>query len=136
VQSVLEKYPNSLNIYYAHLPLVSHEHAFKAAMATECVRNQGDFKNYDSLLFAYQNQLDSLSYVDLAREAGVKDLSIFSQCLENEDTKQIVDRGMELAQKLNISSIPTFIINGRVIPGALSEKSLIGIIEEELAKTK
>lgn len=136
VRSVLKRYPESVSIYYAHLPLKSHKDAYKAAIAVECARNQGRFSNYDSLLFVHQDQIGLLSYVDLAIEAKVQDDHLFSKCVENEETKLIVEKGMQLANELEIVSVPTFIINGQIIRGAVTEEYLRDIIEEELARER
>lgn len=134
VNAIHEKYKAEVNFRYEHFPLTTHDHANEAAIAAECARNQDAFNPYHSFLFERQNQLGSFSYIDLAKEAGVGDIPLFSSCIENRETASIVEAGSRLAQELNVSTIPTFLINGRLVPGFLTEEELSVYIEEELAE--
>lgn len=134
VEAVREKYSGKVSIQYAHFPLLAiHPYARQAAIAAECARKQHLFEPYHALLFARQEQLGTISYVRLAEETGIEDIPLFTSCLENEETVPIIEAGTDLANELNVSSIPTFLINGTLVSGTLSEKRLSGYIEEALA---
>lgn len=58
------------------------------------------------------------------------------RCIEEEETAEIVQSGLNLAQELQIKSIPTFIINGKLISGALSEQQLEGLVRKTLSEAE
>lgn len=134
VAAVKKKFGKKVSVVHEHFPLSGHEYAFEAAVAAECAREQNKFKAYHKLLFANQERLGQLSYQNLAKEAGVASLSAFTRCIENQATGGRVVAGLNLAKKLEISAIPAFVINGKLVTGALSEQRLESLVEEELAQ--
>lgn len=136
VQAVKQKFGNDISIVYTHFPLSGHRYAFDAATASECAGKQGKFQNFHELLFAHQEVLGTFSFDSLAVEAGVKDKSAFKNCLEINETAPIVQSGMDLAKELQINSIPTFIINGKQISGALPQTLLEDLVQNALEEAK
>lgn len=67
---------------------------------------------------------------------GIKDVAAFRQCVEKEETAAIVQSGVDLARELRIDAIPTFIINGKLVSGALSEQRLERLVQEALAEVE
>ncbi|HSH53297.1 MAG TPA: thioredoxin domain-containing protein [Bacteroidales bacterium] len=132
LRSIQKKYPEKVSVIYAHFPLSDHKYAFDAAVAAECARKQKKFESYHKLLFENQKQLGEISYRRLAKEVGVTDSTSFSICVENLITGEAVVSGLNLAERLNISSIPSFLINDKIVTGVLSEQQFIKIIETEL----
>lgn len=118
---------------YEHYPLRGHQYAFGAAVAVECARLQGEFEAYHKLLFVNQGRLRELSYTRLAKKAEVANIPAFTSCVEDEQTGSIVISGLNLAQKLGISAIPTFLVNGKLVTGALNKQQLSALVEEALA---
>lgn len=52
VQQIMDTYPNDVRIVYKHLPLTNiHPHAEKAAIASECARDQGKFWELHDKMF-------------------------------------------------------------------------------------
>ena len=117
---------------YEHYPLDKHEVAFKASIAVECARRQGKFKIFHQLLFANQDRLDILQYERLAQKANIGDRASFLNCIKSRQTKSIVRSGRTLAGKLGIDGIPAFIINDKLVTGAISKQRLEGLVEEAL----
>lgn len=136
VRAVQQKYPEKVSVVHEHFPLSDHQYAFEAAVAAECARNQGKFEAYHKLLFANQDRLDNLSYKYLAKKVGVQNLSAFKKCIKTQATGGKVVAGLNLAKKLNLSAIPAFLINGKLVTGALSEQQLTALVEEALANAK
>lgn len=136
VQAIQQKYASEVSVTYTHFPLSGHTYAFKAAMAAECAGRQDNFQSFHDLLFANQGQIGTFAYDSLATEAGVSDIAAFQRCMENEETAQIVESGLNLAKELGINAIPTFIINGKLISGDLPQEHLESLVEEALAEAK
>jgi protein-disulfide isomerase len=134
VEAVKEKYPQQVSVVHAHFPLSGHQYAFGAAIAAECAGRQGAFESYHNLLFLSQDRLGGLSYDSLATQVNIKNRFAFKRCLENKETAGIVESGADLAEELDVSSIPTFIINGTLVSGAVSEERLDGLVQEALAE--
>jgi protein-disulfide isomerase len=72
----------------------------------------------------------------LAATANIPDTLAFKKCIENEETAKIVEAGSNLAEELDVSVIPTFIINGTLVSGALSEERLDGLVQEALLQVQ
>lgn len=131
-----EKYVNQISVVYEHFPLEIHEHAFEAAVAAECGRLGNRFEEYHSQLFSNQKKLDSISYDSLAVRTGIENLENFKKCFRDRESSSIVQSGVKLGNQLEIGGVPTFLINGKVVPGVLSEKQFDSIIEKILQEKK
>jgi len=131
-QSVIAKYPQKVAVHFEHYPLSGHQYATKAAVAAECAARQGQFKPFHDVLFANQQKLGEEPYSRLGLEVGIKDITLFNKCWQNEQTKDVVQSGHDLAKSMGIDAVPAFIINGNLITGALSEQRLDKLVQDEL----
>jgi len=116
---VRERNSEQVTVIYKHLPLWKiHPRAREAALAAECANDQGKFEAYHDLLFENQKQLFSVRWDSLAERIGIPDLSVFRSCMEEERPAGRIERDVVQAESLGIRSVPTLIINGRVVQGA------------------
>jgi len=131
VRQVSRKYPTKVRFVFRHNPLPEHAHAQKAAEAALCAGEQGRFWEYHDLLFEHSN---ALSIDDLKRYANLVgiDASRFSACLDSSRQASEVKADVEAAHKANLDSTPTFIVNGVVVPGAVSAEDLGRYVDREL----
>lgn len=136
LEAVKNSYSDEITIKYAHFPLEIHPHAKASAIAAECARIQNSFQEFNKILFDNQENIDSISFLQVAEESGVKNLTNFNQCIESQETSEIVESGMALANQLSINLIPSFLINGTLVAGALSEEQLNNYIDEALKAAK
>lgn len=134
LRQLLRSYKDKVYFQPVHFPLNIHPEAYQAAIAAECAAKQDRFQEYHELIFRYQEELDSHPWIDIAAESQIPDLWKFNQCLHQETTKSLVEEGTALADELDISSIPTFLINGRLVSGAISGERFALIIEQVLEK--
>jgi protein-disulfide isomerase len=119
------KYPDRVAVLYRHFPLQEiHPHARTAALATECAAQQGRFEAYHDRLFAHQDSIGSKAWERFAAEAGIGDMDAFTRCMRDERLLANVDRDKEVADATGIRLTPSVIIDGTLIPGALSEAEL------------
>ena len=119
------KYPERVSVLYRHYPIDAlHPQARTAALASECAGEQGRFEAYHDLLFAQQDSIGSKPWEQWAAEAGVPDAAAFARCVNEERLLGNVERDVQLATETGISLTPTLIINGTLVPGALTEAEL------------
>lgn len=136
IKQALKDYPNDLNLFYRHYPLMQHKFGEFSAQAAEAAGKQGKFwQMYDKL---YENQ-DTWSLEQNPQglfEGYAVELSLnmdqFKKDLSDSALKQKILRDISDGNKLKVNSTPTIFINGIKYPGAMSYEKLKGIIEQNL----
>jgi protein-disulfide isomerase len=137
LDEVLKKYPRDVRIVFRHMPLAFHEHAQLAAEAAmEAFAQRGDagFFAYHDLLFQNREALLRSHLEDYAAQTGL-DLPRFQRALDERTHRTRVEADAALAQGLDISGTPSFLINDYFLSGAQPLSSFEALIEREL-KTK
>lgn len=125
LRKVRARHPDRVAVLYRHYPIQQiHPYARTAALAAECAGEQGRFEAYHDRLFAQQDSIGSKAWERFAAEAGVADGDAFTRCVRDERLLAKVDRDAELAEESGINVTPTLVIDGTLIPGALSEAEL------------
>ncbi len=134
IATLLERYPNQIQITYRHLPLDFHPHAREAALAAVCTEAQGKFWEYHQLLFASQLQLDRETLTTYAETLGLGAAQL-EACMDAEQTNQRVDEDVRLALAAGATSTPTFFVNGIQMRGAQPVENFEKVIQAELAQS-
>ncbi|MCP4294121.1 MAG: thioredoxin domain-containing protein [Proteobacteria bacterium] len=148
VQSTLDKlkarYNGRVTFAYRHLPLPFHSEADEAAIAVECIRDQGKFEEYHRLLYQNQRKQQNEDLKKYAKSVGIKDQTQFEKCLESEKYRSRVQHDIEVASSFGMNGTPSFavgvidpdarIINGETLSGALPIDLFISKIEKYLKK--
>jgi protein-disulfide isomerase len=130
LKQVLEAYGKEVRLVFKHLPLEGHRNAVPAARAAYCAGEQDRFWQFHDALFG----LESLSpgvFDRVAEQLGLG-LERFKSCVSSEQSRAAVVRDLETARSLRIDSTPSFLVNGKLIKGALSFAEFQTIIEREL----
>lgn len=118
LKALRSAFGDSLRIVYRHLPLSAiHDNAVAAAEASECARHQGAFTSFHDRLFDQQDSIGTKSWVRFADDAGVPDREAFLRCVEARQHAAAVAKDVDAATSIGISSTPTLVINGWVLPG-------------------
>jgi len=130
IKKLLNAYDRQLRVVFKHLPLQIHQQAFPAAQAAFCAGRQGRFWQYHDALFS----TTSLTPEFLNQTAANLnlDLSAFKTCLSSAAAQTAVRSDMREATQLGINSAPVFIINGKLVRGAISFEEFKAIVEREL----
>jgi protein-disulfide isomerase len=110
VHNMLRKYNGQINFQYKHLPLDYHRHAYKAALASECARDQGRFFEYSDLLFRKGPDNDELE--EYAKMLDL-DISAFNQCMISEAKASIVNSNIQEAMQREVQGTPWFFVDGK-----------------------
>ena len=131
-QQLLASYPNKLRFVYRDLPLPMHPEAVPAAEAADCAGAQGAYWKYHDALFDQKYGLDRAAYEHYAADLGL-DMTAFGVCLDSQKYQGEVQADSADAARVGINSTPSFVINGRILIGALPLSDFKAVIDEELA---
>jgi protein-disulfide isomerase len=129
---LMAAYPGQIRFVYRDLPLPMHPEAVPAAEAAHCAEDQGAYWKYHDALFSGQYKLGRTAYIQYASDLGL-DTTAFSACLEDHRFQAEVNTNAADAASLGLSGTPSFVINGRILVGALPIASFKEIIDQELA---
>ena len=131
-QQLLSSYPNKIRFVYRDLPLPMHPEAIPAAQAADCAGEQGAYWKYHDALFTQQYGLSRAAYEQYAAGLGL-DGTAFSTCLDSQRYLSKVQANASDAASVGLNSTPSFVINGRVLIGALPFADFKAVVDEELA---
>jgi protein-disulfide isomerase len=131
-QQLLASYPNKIRFVYRDLPLPMHPEAIPAAEAANCAGDQGAYWKYHDALFAQQYGLNRAAYEHYASDLGL-DTKAFAACLDSHRYQGEVQADAADAARVGITGTPSFVINGRILIGALPFSDFKTVIDEELA---
>jgi len=123
---ILQEYDGKIKIMYKQLPLPMHNWAKDAAIASLCAREQGNdkFWEFHDLLFENQENIkvenSKEEFKGFAKKIGLNE-NDFNKCLGSPDIAKRVQADIDEARSIGVSSTPTFVVNGLIVPGANPE---------------
>jgi protein-disulfide isomerase len=130
LKRILKEYRGEVRLVFRHLPLDSHSHSFEAARAAFCAAEQNRFWEYHDGLFG-SLALHAAGLEKLARELKLE-LATFKACMVADYSRDAITRDKRDANRWGINSTPTFLINGKLVQGAIDFDSFKNLIEQEL----
>jgi len=130
IKQIVERYGRQVRLVFKHMPLEGHRNSLPAARAAYCAAEQDRFWQFHDALFSAGN-LSPPVFEQIASDLGLG-LPKFRECVASERSRAAVVKDMEAARLLRIESTPSFVLNGKVINGALSFAEFQRIIEQEL----
>ena len=133
LKQVLEKYGEDVRLVFKHLPLDGHRNAVPAARAAYCAGEQDRFWQFHDALFANGN-IAAGALERIAAELALG-MARFSACVNSEHSRAAVVKDIETARSFRIDSTPSFLVNGKLLKGALSFAEFQKVIERELNQT-
>ena len=134
IKQVLSDYKEQVRWEFKHLPLDIHTDAFAAAKAAVCAGEQDKFWSMHDALFK-SNELSEETLKLIARKVGL-DVNRFVECISAERTQNSVRQDLLEARRIGINSTPTFLVNGKLLRGAVKLDTLKMSIEQELQLTR
>jgi protein-disulfide isomerase len=129
---LLANYPDQIRLVYRDLPLPMHSEAIPAAEAAHCAGDQGVYWKFHDALFSGQYPLGRTAYDQYAADMGL-DSATFDACLDDHRYQAEINKDANDAARIGLNGTPSFVINGRILVGALPYEDFKAIIEEELA---
>jgi protein-disulfide isomerase len=127
---ILERYGGEVRLVFRHLPSEGHRNSLPAARAAYCAGEQDRFWQFHEALFASQNLSESV-FSEIAMRLGLG-REKFLSCLSAERSRAAIVKDIETARRYRVDSTPSFLINGRLVKGALGFTDFQAIINREL----
>jgi protein-disulfide isomerase len=116
---IKEQYGDKIRFVYKHFPLTNiHPDAERAAIASECAREQGKFWEFHDIAYVRQSNLSREGLINIAASAGVANADQFTQCLDSQKYISTVTADYNEAITLGLTGTPTFFVNGVALVGA------------------
>lgn len=131
-KTIMAQYEGQIRFVYRDFPVVGGE---QAALAGECVHDQGEtlFWDYHDLLFANQQSIsDPAALTELASTLDL-DIDAFETCLADATHAGEIQIDVNDGLAAGVRGTPAFFINGRAVVGAQPLAVFQQIIDEELA---
>lgn len=133
LQPLLAAYSGKIRFVFRHLPLTSiHSEAFPAAEASMCADEQNAFWQYHDKIFENQDRFGRELYVQISTDLGL-DSTAFQECLKGAKYRDVIQKDLDFALDLGVTSTPTFFINGLAVVGAQPLEVFKQMIDKELA---
>lgn len=143
VKNLIEKYEDQMTFVFRNFPLTQiHPNALVAAAAAEAAGLQGKYWEMHDKLFESQDAWKSVSVKDrintfagYAKELGL-DVEKFRTDIASDNVTKKVNYDLALGKKINVSSTPTFILNGKELSNEVwgDPAKLEAAIVDELKK--
>lgn len=130
LKQIVERYGGEVRLVFKHLPSEGHRNSLTAARAAYCAGEQDRFWQFHEALFASPNLSGSV-FTDIATRLGLG-REKFQSCLSAERSRAAIIRDIEMARHYRVDSTPSFLINGRLVKGALGFADFQIIINREL----
>jgi protein-disulfide isomerase len=134
-KQLMAQYPDQIRFVYRDLPLPMHPEAVPAAEAAECAGEQGKYFQYHDALFEQKYGLNRDAYEQYASDLGL-DLSAFTACLDSGKYQAEIQADASDATNAGITGTPSFVVNGRLLIGALPLSDFTSVIDQELASNR
>ena len=128
--AVAQRYPEDVRLVFKQFPLAMHARAEPAARATIAAHQQGKFWEMHDALFGNRAKLGEHDLELYARAAGL-DMKQWSADYAAPSTRDRVRTDADVGKAAQVSSTPTFFLNGRKITGAKDVEELARLVEEE-----
>lgn len=129
LDSVRAAMPDRVAIVHRHFPLDIHPLARPAALAAACAGEQRQFARYAAALYAGQDTIARMSWGRVAAQVGVPDIPRFEECVTSQRHTHTINRDIAAGRQLGITGTPAFLVNGTLVPGAISTAALRSLVE-------
>jgi protein-disulfide isomerase len=140
--NLVSAYPKQVRAYFKDLPLEQiHPWAKAAAIAGRCVfkQNPNAFWDYHDWIYEHQSEItaDNLraKIMEFAQGKELDALQL-GRCMDTKATEAEVNKSVEEARELRVSSTPTLFVNGRRLPSQIPWPDLRQIIDQEIEYQK
>jgi protein-disulfide isomerase len=134
---IIEQYIASGQVYLIYSPFPLSPITFEAAEASFCASEQELFWEYHDILFANQLSSDGQPFSSRRLEAYAEamglDVDAFNDCVNDNRYRSDVQAAYNKGSAEGINSTPSFLINGKLVVGALPFEGFREEIEAALA---
>lgn len=103
--------PERVSITWRHVALSTSPLGDSAAAAALCAAQQGRFLEMHRSLFGTPPDGSAGSWEQRAREAGVRRLDAFAECMGDNSTRAAIEADQAASRLLGVSATPTILVN-------------------------
>ncbi|MBL4802093.1 MAG: thioredoxin domain-containing protein [Emcibacter sp.] len=123
----LKREDGNIRVIYKEFPILS-ETSYTAAKAAMASMNQGKYEEYHTALLHNSGRLTEERIFEIAREVGLDE-----EKLAKDMTSPVLERNIKinhsLAQALEITATPVFVIGDTILPGAVPYSELLKMVK-------
>lgn len=137
LDQLVKKRPAEVEVIHRNFPLSAiHPYARRAAIAGECATKQGRFAAFYRFAFAHQDSLGALDWPRVAKRIGVRDTSLFQECLSNGSVLPTLRADSVAAESLGITGTPMLLVNDWKVQGNPGPVELARLISRASRETE
>ena len=129
-----------VRVRYLDFPLSMHKNTWAASLAASCANDQGKFWEMHDQIFASQDKWNGETTSSprkvlegLAQGLGL-DMAKYGSCMDAETHRAQIQANEQEGERRGVNSTPSFLIGGKLYPGALPFDEINKLVEAELAK--
>ena len=138
MNQLMAEYGDDIAWVYRHFPLSFHPQATPAALASECVGEQGGdeaFWTFADAMFANQGQLGTAFYEETVQNLNL-DLATFQDCVSSRKYAAKITSQLAGGQAAGVSGTPATYVNGQLVSGAVPYAQLQAMVDVALQAQK
>jgi protein-disulfide isomerase len=127
-----------IRIRYLDFPLPMHKNTWDASLAAACANDQGKFWQMHDALFASQDRWNTEAtsrprgpISELAKGIGL-DMNKYGACMDADTHRAKIQAHLAEAERRQVNQTPTFVIGGKMIPGAVPYDEFKKYVDEAL----
>jgi protein-disulfide isomerase len=129
---LLNDFAGKIRLVYRDYPILG-QGSVLAALAAECMKDQGKFWEFHDITFDNQQNLTREAFVGYAQQFGI-DVKQFTTCLDQQQHIPEITKDANDAQALGVTGTPAFFVNGTFISGAQPYAVFASAINQELGR--
>ena len=133
--ALIAQFGQDLAFVYRHFPLDYHRFAMPYALASECAAEQDRFWEFHDLVYAKSDSIGLKALESFAKDAGVREMSLFKTCMKAGSKRDRITRDMAQAKQIGLTGTPTVVVNGMRLMGNDSA-FMIAEVKKALSRTR
>jgi protein-disulfide isomerase len=118
-----------LKVILRDIPLLT-EKSELLVRAMLAANKQGKYREVQEAFYKTTGEIGEQEILSIAQSQGLDQLK-FAQDMNSEAVKSIMKSNSDLAQKLQVSGTPTFILKGHLYPGGVSLETLRDLVQDK-----
>lgn len=132
LENLITKYPNKFKVIWKGLPISDFPYpSINGEKYGYCANQQNKFADFKDNAFVNALELSETTLQVIAQNIELDDTKL-NKCLNSEEVTSYIDNTKQIAQFLNVQSVPTFFIDNKQIQNPTSEyawENLLGLIQ-------
>ncbi len=132
--SALLEQDQNVRLVYREWPILGAGSVF-AARAALASRNQGKYEEFHWALMSLQSRAREPTVLKVAADIGL-DIELLQRDMNAPEIESHIALSMELADGLNITGTPTFVIGRSIVPGLVQVDRLVELVDQARLENK